>query len=183
MTTSFRSALIAMLVGSAGAGCGGGLMEAELELPEICILRQGQHFEALPIPLPVSWVREVELDLGSPLRRIAGEPVAAEARVVSLRVSPASGIDSMEFVESGRFDLEPPSGEGEPFAAVTWEADDGSSDVQRPYIQTSGEWFDLLPFLSTERMRGTVLVSGTPPQVEWTADVEACLSLRSRHRR
>ncbi len=175
MTPVPRSlSLLVLALVAALSGCGGPLLYAEVEIPQVCLGQGG-----LPVPgagasriaLPVT----VPIATQIPLLRTRGIDTVVHIDELSLEVSGGSGPD-LSGIDSATVNLFR-SG-GEVVALLHYTRDPAAGPVSR--IVLTGDRLNVAPDLVNGAARLEIVAEGRPPAGSWVADLRTCASGRSK---
>jgi hypothetical protein len=174
-TLAFVSTLLSTLVLT--AGCEGPVLFAEVEIEELCDVRQDVAFSLSGPPVPLAYTEDLDFQLPE---EIPADATEAEVQVVRVRVRTPPGGGDLSFVEEAVIWLRP-SPEAADIEALRYQraANGDPHDV----TTGAGARFDLLPFIRQRKVLARVELAGTIPSQAFSAEVETCLYLRARYAR
>lgn len=150
------------------------LLEAEVDVPEVCITHDGVHVGA------AAEVHErIVVDDLSGLHELAER--AEELTFARAEVIATSGIAELGFVETARIAISPGAGDST-VPPLTLHACDGDCVSRADSLDLSAEeQHDVLAYLRGDAITLDLDLTGDLPQVAWTLSVVVCFEGTARY--
>jgi hypothetical protein len=177
----------AVLLPLLAAGCGGPLLSAELEIPELGLKIAQQTFPASSAD-PSYWCApdqadcistDLQYDIGSEVDLLSEKGVDYELRLTNLALVLAStGAGDLHGVKSVAIQALPPSG-GAPVTVATY-ARSAANPAPTSIAVSGNSSVDLAPFIQAGVAQLRLQTTFDDPTPEFTADVNAVFYLRIR---
>jgi hypothetical protein len=168
------------------AGCGGPLLFAELEIPEVGLTLPAESFPAAPACVPtlpdcVSAQVDFVYDLGSEVDVLTDENVEYELRLTELGLALTAdsrrtgSVSDLGGVRSMTIEVIPPGG-GEGVVVASYARAPGATPTE---VRVTGNAnVDLAPYVTAGQVQLRATLRTDSPTPPFTADVSAVFYLR-----
>jgi hypothetical protein len=167
-----RTALFASLALALSA-CGGPLFFADVEEKQMCITLPSQTIPHATTDVGVQTVNfNGSLDLGSGIPGLGKKGTTGTIKMTSLGMQSST---DMRVISSARVDLA--SDVGQPTPYMHYQQMPGANP--NTISMTIDQDIDLFSRLADGKtIQFVIALTGTPPTVDWTSDVTACMSVK-----
>jgi hypothetical protein len=164
---SFALALV-----TTAAGCP--LLEAEVELSEVCMTYADLEIAGVPAGVPTSIDETFTFDDLSAFDALAD--LDADARFLSATVRATSGVDTLGFVDTASVEIASNDPDSTLPTRMIYSCDgDCRADGDALAIPAQDQP-DALDYIRSGSLAIALRVSGTMPTEDWTMDVEICVA-------